>query len=424
MRKILLIARREYAETVRTKTFIIGMLMTPLLIGVIMFISIKTSNPATVSMPARVVVITDLTGALSEEITASFDSHNKSAPKRQIILLQVPADRKNLDEIIDREKQKLQQGHQNLYVVIEADVADGGKIRFFSRAKKTPDFDLVPMVRNMLHEVVVQRRCELRNVSPELLADLRRWAPIEHTEVGSSGAVQRARTGADMAFGMMLPFFFMFMMFMGIFGMGQQMVSSVIEEKNSRVIEVLVSAVSPFELMAGKIVGLAGTGLTVMTIWSIAAYGAARWRGLNIDVPPALLGYFVLYYVLGFMLFSSIQAGIGSVCNTIKEAQSLMMPLSFIMIIPMISWMHLVRNPEGVPAQVLSFVPLLTPMIMILRISTSDNLSAFQIIAPTVVLIAAVPGVIWIAAKIFRTGILMYGKRPGLKEVIRWVRQR
>jgi len=408
----------------RTKTFIIGLLITPLLIGGIMFISVRSSMPGTAAVPARRVAVADLTGELSEKITSTFDRHNESTPKRQMSIQLVPADPDSVDEVSRGRKQKLQRGELDLYVIIDPDVTEGGKIRFYSRARKPPDLGMVPMARGLLQAVIVQRRCELQNVSPQLLAELRRRVPIEHVDVGSEGGAEHARTEADTVIGMMVPFFFIFMMFMGIFGMGQHMVSSVIEEKSSRVIEVLVSAVSPFELMAGKIVGLGGIGLTVMAVWTAAAYAAARWKGLNIDVPPALLGYFVLYYVLGFMLFSSIQAGIGSVCNTIKEAQGLMMPLSLIIVIPMISWMSLVQNPEGTLAQVLSFVPLLTPMVMILRICASDNLSAFQIIAPTVVLIASVPGVIWIAAKIFRTGILMYGKRPGLKEVARWIKQR
>ena len=424
MRKILKIARREYGETVRTKTFIIGLLVAPLLIGIVMFISVRSAIHNTTDAPAKRVAVTDLTGKLSEKIMSNVYSHNKSTPKRQMSVHFVPADPDSIDEVATSQKRKLQLGALDLYAIIDPNVTEGGKIHFYSRARKAPDIELISMARGVLQAVVVQQRCELQNVSPELLAELRRRVPIEHVEVSLNDGVERTRSDADKIIGTMLPFFFIFMMFMGIFGMGQHMVSSVIEEKNSRVIEVLISAVSPFELMAGKILGLGAIGLTVMGIWSGVAYGAASARGLDLDIPPALLGYFVLYYVLGFMLFSSIQAGIGSLCNTIKEAQSPMMPLSIIIIIPMLSWMSLVRNPEGTLAQVLSYVPLLTPMIMILRICAGDNMSAFQIIAPTAVLIASVPGVIWISARIFRTGILMYGKRPGLKEIARWIKQR
>jgi len=220
----------------------------------------------------------------------------------------------------------------------------------------------------------------------------------------------------------------MFMMFMGIFGMGQHMLTSVIEEKNSRVIEVLLSAVSPFELMAGKIMGLAGVSLTVIGLWTTAAlgsayYGATHWWDVNIELPTEILPYLLIYFVLGFLLFSSILAGIGSVCNTIKEAQSLMMPISFIFILPMVAWFNLAQHPDGPLARVLSFLPPLTPIVMTLRLASSSELPFFEVFASIVLLAVFVPAVMWAAAKVFRTGILMYGKRPGWSEVLRWLRQ-
>jgi len=210
---------------------------------------------------------------------------------------------------------------------------------------------------------------------------------------------------------------------MGMVGTGQHMLSSIIEEKNSRVIEVLLSAVSPFQLMAGKILGLAGIGLTVMALWSVAAFAAARWQGLNVDVGPQLMVYFVIYYILGYLLFSAILTGIGSVCNTIKETQSLMMPVMLIFIIPMIGWFKLVQSPDGTMARVLSFVPPVTPMVMVLRLAAGSNVLFVEIGASMLLLAVAVFVVIWAAAKIFRTGILMYGKRPGPIEILRWLRQ-
>ena len=201
------------------------------------------------------------------------------------------------------------------------------------------------------------------------------------------------------------------------------MLSSIIEEKNSRVIEVLLSAVSPFQLMAGKILGLAGIGLTVMALWSVAAFAAARWQGLNVDVGPEMMVYFVIYYILGYLLFSAILTGIGSVCNTIKETQSLMMPVMLIFIIPMIGWFKLVQSPDGTMARVLSFVPPVTPMVMVLRLAAGSNVLFVEIGASMLLLAVAVFVVIWAAAKIFRTGILMYGKRPGPIEILRWLRQ-
>jgi ABC-2 type transport system permease protein len=223
---------------------------------------------------------------------------------------------------------------------------------------------------------------------------------------------------------MMVPFAFMYLIFIGIVGMGHHMTSSIIEEKNSRIIEVLLSAVSPFELMAGKIAGLAGIGLTVTALWAAAAYIGVRWQGLDIDVGGPLLLYLLIYYVLGFVLFSAMLAGVGSVCNTIKETQSLMMPIMLVFVIPLISWFKLVQDPNGLLARVLSYVPPATPMVMVLRISTGSAIWAGEIVGSMLLLVAGVWATVWLAAKVFRTGILMYGKRPTAREVLRWLIQK
>jgi ABC-2 type transport system permease protein len=215
----------------------------------------------------------------------------------------------------------------------------------------------------------------------------------------------------------------MFLIYMGIIGIGQQILSSVIEEKNSRIIEVLLSAVTPFQLMTGKILGLAGIGLTVTSLWAVTAYGAALWQGLEIEITAGLLLYFLLYYILGFLLFSSILAGIGSICNTLKETQSLMMPIVVVFMVPLMSWYKLVQSPDGLLARVLSFIPPVTPLVMILRISAGSGVWAIEILASIVLLTVAVLVTMWLAAKIFRTGILMYGKRPSAREIFRWLIQ-
>ena len=122
----------------------------------------------------------------------------------------------------------------------------------------------------------------------------------------------------------------MYLLFLGIISVGQHMLSSIIQEKSSRVIEVLLAAISPFQLMAGKILGLVGIGLTVVCLWAVVAYLTAYWQGLNIDIAPGILLYFTIYYILAFLFFSSIMVGIGSICNTIKETQSLMIPVTLL----------------------------------------------------------------------------------------------
>jgi len=425
MQKILKIAQREYIEVVRTKTFLLSILMTPAIIAIVIFINSLTQRSITGPRPPRTVLVADMSKELTGEIKASFDQYNTSNPQRQI-LLQEPATDEGFDESA---KKKVRDGQLDAYIVLDKDTVEGtGKIHSFTRGTNIAELDLLSTAENLLNSAIVNRRCKVRDISPVLLAELRRRAPVERVDIGSASQQKPLREGEQVT-KMMVPFFFMFLMFMGIFGMGQHILTSVIEEKNSRVMEVLLSAVSPFELMAGKIIGLAGISLTVMVLWAAAAcgsayYGAARWWHVSIELPTEILPYFVIYFVLGFLMFSSILAGVGSVCNTLKEAQSLMMPITFIFILPMVAWFNLAQSPDGLLARVLSFLPPLTPMVMVLRLASTPPPSFLEAFASIILLAAFVPVVMWMAAKIFRTGILMYGKRPGFREVLHWLRQK
>jgi|GEM_PF-371634 len=425
MQKILKIAQREYIEVVRTKTFLLSILMTPAIIAIVIFINSLTQRSITGPRPPRTVLVADMSKELTGEIKASFDQYNTSNPQRQI-LLQEPATDEGFDESA---KKKVRDGQLDAYIVLDKDTVEGtGKIHSFTRGTNIAELDLLSTAENLLNSAIVNRRCKVRDISPELLSELRRRVPVERMDIGSASQQKRLKEGEQIA-KTMVSFFFMFLMFMGIFGMGQHILTSVIEEKNSRVMEVLLSAVSPFELMAGKILGLAGISLTVITLWAAAAigtayYGASHWWDVNIELPAEIIPYFVIYFVLGFLMFSSILAGIGSVCNTLKEAQSLMMPITFMFILPMVAWFNLAQHPDGLLARVLSFLPPLTPMVMTLRLASTPPPSFLEVFASIILLAAFVPAVMWLAAKVFRTGVLMYGKRPGLWEVIHWLRQR
>jgi ABC-2 type transport system permease protein len=420
MRKIFKIAQREYIETVKTKTFVISLLFTPVLVVGIIFITSRFSRSEGARPPVR-LVITDLSAQLAGEIEAALDKHNQSNPKRQILLEPLAAEG-DANSAEEQGKAQLRSGRVDAYVVIDKDIIKGaGKTRVYTYKSKPTAMDAMWAIEGIINNAVVDQRCKVQNISPKLLAEIRN-VPIERVEIGTGANEQRVQSQNQMIVKMMVPFFFMFMMYMGIVGIGQQMLSSVIEEKNSRIIEVLLSAVSPFELMAGKILGLAAIGLTIVGLWSAVSYSSVLWQGISIDVTGKLVFYFVVYYVLGFLLFSSLLAAIGSVCNTLKETQDLMMPVILILILPMIAWFKLVQSPDGAFARVLSLIPPVSPLVMPLRISAGSNVGIEEILASAALLAAAVLLTMWIAGKIFRTGILMYGKRPSLREISRWLR--
>ena len=425
MRKIFKVAQREYVETVKTKTFIIGVLMAPLIIVGIIFFTSRAGRGETAPRPAFRAEVTDLSNELLEEITASFEKYNSSKPNRQIRLELAKQNQSDANEFETEQKDRLRQGQLNIYIVLENDIVQGqGKMRFYTYKMKPSELDILWTIENLCNRAVQSRRYKLEDVSQELISRIRRPATMEHLEIGGTDSSEKVKEQSSRIVEMMMPFFFMYLMFFGIFVNGQQMLTSIIEEKSSRVIEVLLSALSPFELMTGKIIGLIGIGLTVVGLWGAAAYAGTQWRGINIDITGELMFYFMVYYVLGFALFSAILAGIGSVCNTLKEAQSLMMPVTFIFILPLLSWFRIVQNPEGTLSRVLSFFPPVTSMVMILRMVSSNYISKVEIFATLAVLAGSVLGVMWLSAKIFRTGILMYGKRPAFREIVHWLRQK
>lgn len=422
MRKILKIARREYAETVKTKTFVIGVLMAPVIVAGIIFFTGRMAKGKSGPQPALRLEVVDLSNSLSNNIEAEVGKYNESHANRQIKLSNLSA-RDTAANPEEEGRDRLRAGKSDIYAVADPNIIDGnGEIRVYTYKLKASSLDAPDIVRGLLWRAVVDQRCEAQEISSELLDRIRN-VPMKTIEVGQAEGQQKVQRESDKVLKMMVPFCFMYLMFMGMIGTGQHMVSSVIEEKGSRVIEVLLSAVSPFELMAGKILGLAGIGLTVVGIWGAAAYGAAQYRGIDIPIPTTTMLYFFAYFIPGFLLFTSLLAGVGSVCNTIKETQGLMMPIMLVFVLPLLSWFKLAQEPDGLLARVLSFVPPLTPLVMILRISASDNISSTEILLSLVVLTIGLVATMWAAAKIFRVGILMYGKRPGVREILRWMRQ-
>jgi ABC-2 type transport system permease protein len=421
MRKIYKVALREYKETVRTWTFILGLVVLPLImVGLILFGDLLGPNQNAPRAPVR-VGMTSPSSELFGKIQATFETYNKSHPLALITLTAVDANDGSSQE---RGKDMLRQAQMDTYVVLEGDLeGTNGAVRFYTFKPKSSQIDALFMVEGLIHDAVVSRRYETRGLDRAVVNAISN-VPIQRVELGEEEGQEQVQGQGQQMARMMVPFAFMYLIFIGIIGMGQHLISSIIEEKNSRIIEVLLSVVSPFELMAGKILGLAAAGCTTVALWGLAGYGAATWQGMKIDISAGLIGYSLIYYVLGFILFSAILAGVGSICNTIKETQSLLMPVMIVFVIPVVIGIKLVANPNGELARVLSYVPPTTPMVMVLRLSSGSDIWIGEVILSILVLAAGVWVTLWVAAKVFRTGILMYGKRPALRETLRWLREK
>jgi ABC-type Na+ efflux pump permease subunit len=394
------------------------MVLTPLfIVGMIYFFGKVEAKGKSMARPPRMVVVDEPSRKIKPQLQEALEQYNKANPQRPLEFreYQGPASSGGMPEPV---KVDVVNRRIDGFLHIPDDVVEGtGQVRFYTSTRNASDLELPGLLQSLVTSAVRQRRFLDNQVSAELVDRLSRAVPFERIEAGADKD-SAGTQGSAMA---MLPFFFMFLMTMGFFGMSQGLLTTLIEEKNSRVMEVLLSSVSPFELMTGKILGLAGVGLTLVGIWAAASFAAASYYGIGRLITPGYVGYFLVYYMLGFLVISSFYAAIGSACNTLKEAQNLIGPLTVIVMVPMVAWVQISQEPNGTMATVLSFIPPVAPMVMILRVVAAPDLPRLQIVLSLLWLALSAVGFMWAGGKIFRTGVLMYGKPPSLREMIRWV---
>jgi ABC-2 type transport system permease protein len=418
IRKLFAVAHREFAETVKTKAFLIGALLMPGIIVGMIFLSTKVAVSGTqVEGPIRVAVL-DHTARVAPEMVTLADQQNKAAGGQHVDLEAVPAG-PSADDELRQLKQQVRDG--TLFGVLDVPagaINDNEACVLYIRGAGMNDRPRE--VRQLLNDAIKRIRLADAGLNVNRVLALSRPVPIEQQDIRE----QRGQPSQTMA-NMMTPFAFVFLLFMGVFGVSQGLLTSVIEEKSSRVVEVLLSALSPFELMAGKILGMAGAGFTMVVLWAGVGYAAATWKHVEHLVQIGHVSEFILYYVLGYLLISAILAAVGSACNTLKEAQPMMAPLTLMLIIPLMFWFNIVSQPNSTLAVVLSLIPPMTPFVMILRITSPENVvPMWQHVAAPIWLAAWVLVTMWAASRVFRVGLLMYGKPPGLRELARWVRYR
>jgi ABC-2 type transport system permease protein len=224
------------------------------------------------------------------------------------------------------------------------------------------------------------------------------------------------------AFNRVLPFAFVGLLLFGVLMGGQGLVTSTVEEKSSRVIEVLLSAVSPFELLAGKILGQMGVSLVVLALYI--------GLGLMLLVSFAMLGlldltlvfYLVVFFVITYLTIGSAMVAVGSAVNEMREAQALMMPIVLTMMVPWVLAAPISREPNSTFSTAISFIPPVNTFAMLLRLTSSAPPPAWQVWLTMGIGVGSVVAAVWCASKVFTIGLLMYGKPPDFKTLVRWVR--
>ena len=502
--KLYLMARREYLENVRTKTFWIGILSFPLIlclcIGVpILLLKTKESRAYAVLDQSGFILAAVEDGILADDMAELFAAADRQPPEggpetlRQLSAVLAGMDeesRENLrllatqtdpapeevqrlpepartwlrrdaaglrswwrgapDEEMDKLNLKLNRdrfrrldtpsgadvveefnrmiddGRLFAYFVIGPDPVAGPEGCVYVSNNLT-DNELRDWYSRRVSDIVRQRRLASERLDPQTV----RWiqAPLNFAsqKVGTAGAaeeVNKTDTARQWA-----PIAFVYALWIAIFTSSQMLLNNMIEEKSNRILEVLLSSVSAFELMAGKIAGMAASGLTVVFFWALTLISLVAVVGLGaapgpvgflgeIASDPLYLTSFVAYFLMGYLFYATLLAGIGSVCNSTKETQNLMTPIILPMLIPLLSMFSIVQDPNGILARILSFIPPFTPFVMMNRAAGPP--AAWEYLATTILLLATIVVTLRGTAKVFRIGILMTGKPPRLLEIARW----
>jgi ABC-2 type transport system permease protein len=277
--------------------------------------------------------------------------------------------------------------------------------------------------------VVIEKRLKKEGLDPDRVAQYIKRVGMRTIKVTKKGEEEEDKGGT-----FIVSYLFVLILYVTLIFYGQAIMRGVIEEKNSRVVEIIVSSLRPFQLMMGKILGIAAVGFTQYAIWALFGFSASRYSKSIVSslfpaaagfkmtsIPPYIFVYFVVFFILGYFLFATIYAAIGSMVNSEKEAQQLVFPVIMFLVIPMMLMALILRSPNSSLSVILSLIPFFAPILMLMRITIL--LPPFIEIASSIALLAlSVLLMIWLTAKIYRVGILMYGKRPSIREVAKWMK--
>jgi ABC-2 type transport system permease protein len=318
----------------------------------------------------------------------------------------------------------LANGQVFAYFVIGADpVRSGEGCKYVSN--NLTDDSLKDWFASLASDVVRSRRLKEKQIDEVTAAWIRESLDFDEKKVGETGEEEEVKATDTLSqFG---PVVFVYVLWIAIFTIAQLLLTNTIEEKSSRVIEVLLSSVSPGQLMRGKILGIAATGLTIVSSWILCFLVAIKCLPLFVNMPnvdlmalvrnPAYLVSFVGYFLLGYLFYAALFVAMGSVCNSLKEAQNLMLPVMVLLMVPLFAMMPVGKDPNGSLARLLSYIPPFTPFIMMNRAAGPPSVTDY--VVTTALLVGAVAVAFWSAGRVFRVGILMTGKPPRLKDMLR-----
>ena len=423
MRKIWVVIRREFVERVRNKWFVISTVLGPVLMGLLVFLpAFLFSRTAGTT---AVIVLDVSTDGFGQRVVDRLALSPRMEP--DYLAASIVDIESTADSLASEVGYKAIDG---FLILTDATLAEGEAEYRGSNVSSQVDMGVM---RRYVQEAVLTERLERQGIDPLIVAEANKRLNLATINIRGGELTDQTGEGA-----FFLAYFMWFILYISLLVYGVQVAGAVVEEKSSRVIEVLASSLKPFQLLAGKVIGVGAVGLFQLTIWAVFArvlldqqsrilglFGVDVQEGADVfrfpEVPLDTIAILLLYFVLGFFLYSTMFAAVGAMSATESDMRQAQQPVVFLFIIPTVASFGVLNDPNGPLATILTLVPLSAPVAMPMRWSVAA-VPLSELALSVLILIVTAIGVTWLASRIYRVGILMYGKRPSPRDLIRWIR--
>ncbi len=454
MSRLLTIIRREYVQRVRSRFFVLATVLGPLAMLAFTVVPALIFN-IDAGGPARIAIV-DETGRVYDRVRDALlrdpdaadgaDGSNGSATapaagaegmpgaraaqasgrkaEAGYTLEQVAVAGRSVAEVQRDLNARVRRNELDAYVVLPRDFLATGKADYFAR--NLGDDRTVRQFKSRLSEAVSEQRLIDRGINVQFVHESTRQLTLTTRKAGAEGGAAAADGGSSFGLAFGIGFF----IYITVLLYGQVILGAVVEEKTTRLTEMLFSSVRTFTLMMGKLLGVSLVALTQFSIWAgafllVTLYGASALAGSNIHLPqvaPSVIIYAVLFFVLGYFLYATIYLLLGAMVTTTQEGGQLSMPVVFMLAASLWLAVPVIRSPNSSFAKLVSLIPFSAPITMMARI-VAEPPPFWQIALSLLIGFATVALLIWLTARVYRVGMLMYGKRASIPEVLRWVRQ-
>ncbi|MBK8058595.1 MAG: ABC transporter permease [Gemmatimonadetes bacterium] len=421
MGKLIAVIKREYFERVRSKWFVVATVFGPLMMAVMAVLPAYLATKSSASADVANIVILDASDSeLGARVSRTLGAFGRPPEVRRVAPSELAAAESTATrQVVD----KTVQG----YLVVDLVTKAGERARYAGRNASTlPDVD---KIQDAVKTAVLELRFEAAGLDAQKVQALSTLkVKVDAERLTESGRGGGGKGNAALAYAVAL------LLYMSIVLYGQSILMGVIEEKSQRVAEVVVAAVPADTLLAGKVIGVGAVGLTQQLVWIASAIGLMRFQqpimaslGLPatpINMPQVTLGTAVAYfcfYILGFVFFTSLFGAVGSMVSSTQDAQQVSTPLTMLIVPSILLLMPVLMAPNGGLARAVSIIPFTAPILMPVRMSLT-SVPWYELAASIGLLLLSCAGAMWLAARIYRVGVLMYGKKPSFAEVARWVR--